>query len=383
MAPALSDIATRLSPDAKGSPVLKSGFLHAAHVTHLMFLDLVSPQAQDGLAADKRSILPLGDNALVPLDGNDLARLLPNARTGRLSLDTIYGSNPKAIRNPDNPRHLSLTAPLPDRRLEYAPQVGWLARLLQKYHNFLADTELDAVSKPDPAFSRARRQTTWTWQWLLLNDALPMICDPDVLAWVIAERAPLYRAFYRRTGGRGKGLPVPCEFAFALSGFGIAPFGDAAAGTILDSAGTASAHADLRSDHWPDNLIARILRTGYRLSLPTAQGVLEALVQLDRSVKEAPTCIILTTDDLRGGTAGDLLEAHGFLERTPLLYYFVREAEVVENGARLGPLGSRIMAETVVGLLASDLDSHLNVDGPKWEPPKGCRSFAELAAAHP
>jgi hypothetical protein len=35
--------------------------------------------------------------------------------------------------------------------------------------------------------------------------------------------------------------------------------------------------------------------------------------------------------------------------KTPLSYYILKEAEVLENGERLGPLGSRLIAEVICG----------------------------------
>jgi hypothetical protein len=49
------------------------------------------------------------------------------------------------------------------------------------------------------------------------------------------------------------------------------------------------------------------------------------------------------------GTAGD-----GPPGETPLWYYILREADVRESGDRLGPVGSRIVGEVLIGLL--DLD---------------------------
>ena len=39
------------------------------------------------------------------------------------------------------------------------------------------------------------------------------------------------------------------------------------------------------------------------------------------------------------------------LERTPLWYYVLCEAEAREGGIRLGPIGGRIVARTLLGLL--------------------------------
>lgn len=56
-----------------------------------------------------------------------------------------------------------------------------------------------------------------------------------------------------------------------------------------------------------------------------------------------------------------------FATSTPLWYYVLAEAEVVENGARLGPVGGRIVAETLLGLLRADPTSYLNV-APRFRP---------------
>jgi hypothetical protein len=45
---------------------------------------------------------------------------------------------------------------------------------------------------------------------------------------------------------------------------------------------------------------------------------------------------------------------------TPLWYYILREASVLTNGVRLGPVGGRIVAETIIGMLQLDKSSYLN-----------------------
>lgn len=44
---------------------------------------------------------------------------------------------------------------------------------------------------------------------------------------------------------------------------------------------------------------------------------------------------------------------------TPLFAYILKEAEVLENGLRLGPVGARIVGEVFVGLLKEDKASYL------------------------
>jgi hypothetical protein len=52
---------------------------------------------------------------------------------------------------------------------------------------------------------------------------------------------------------------------------------------------------------------------------------------------------------------------------TPLWYYILKEAEVLEQGLRMGPVGSRIVGEVFIGLLKADKDSYLVVDK-NWKP---------------
>ena len=51
----------------------------------------------------------------------------------------------------------------------------------------------------------------------------------------------------------------------------------------------------------------------------------------------------------------------------PLWFYVLKEAEARGAGNRLGPVGGRIVAEVLLGLLRADPDSYLTVD-PTWTP---------------
>ena len=110
------------------------------------------------------------------------------------------------------------------------------------------------------------------------------------------------------------------------------------------------------------HLARRNLLRGYSLSLPTGQAAASAM-------GIAP----LSADELRQGNADAVngaLEQGGFLVNTPLWYYVLKEAEVRANGDTLGPLGSRIVAETIVGIVMNDRDSFFNVNG-GWNPSMG------------
>lgn len=110
------------------------------------------------------------------------------------------------------------------------------------------------------------------------------------------------------------------------------------------------------------HLARRNLLRGYLLSLPTGQAIAEAMGER-----------VLTRDDLLHGTTLEVataLEDGGFLEKTPLWFYILKEAEIRGFGESLGPVGSRIITETFIGLIKADPNSYLNQG---WSPGKGVR----------
>jgi hypothetical protein len=61
------------------------------------------------------------------------------------------------------------------------------------------------------------------------------------------------------------------------------------------------------------------------------------------------------------------LAPFGMDRSTPLWYYILKEAEILENGLRMGPVGSRIVGEVMIGLLKADRDSYLTANK-NWKP---------------
>jgi hypothetical protein len=61
------------------------------------------------------------------------------------------------------------------------------------------------------------------------------------------------------------------------------------------------------------------------------------------------------------------LAAAGWQDETPLWLYVLKEAETLEDGNRLGPVGGRIVAEVLVGMIDADPESFRSLD-PSWTP---------------
>ncbi len=56
-----------------------------------------------------------------------------------------------------------------------------------------------------------------------------------------------------------------------------------------------------------------------------------------------------------------------FAASTPLWYYILAEAKAVAGGLNLGPVGGRIVTETLIGLLRADPTSYLSAY-PRFSP---------------
>jgi Animal haem peroxidase len=114
-------------------------------------------------------------------------------------------------------------------------------------------------------------------------------------------------------------------------------------------------------------LAVRNLLRGYLLRMPTGQAVARALKQKLQGVRDIP---VLGPNRIREGAASDeqvqVLEEAGFLERTPLWYYILAEAAELGGGQRLGPVGSTIIAEVLVGLVRRSANSILRQQN--WQP---------------
>ena len=128
-------------------------------------------------------------------------------------------------------------------------------------------------------------------------------------------------------------------------------------------------------------LAVRNLLRGYLLRMPTGQAVARALRKKLQGVRDVP---VLTRQQVREGAANqrqvEVLEEADFLERTPLWYYVLAEAAVLGGGQRLGPVGSTIVAEVLVGLVRRSPDSILAL-GTVWEPNLPSKTSGEFTLA--
>ena len=130
---------------------------------------------------------------------------------------------------------------------------------------------------------------------------------------------------------------------------------------------TIEGFADDKIDKMQKALTVRNLLRGFYLGLPTGEEVADW-------IGETP----LTRKQVSSGRHENLLDHPLFWGKTPLWYYILKEAELLGfsspdgrpdangPGNRLGPVGSRIVAETLVGLIEHSGYSILKDEG--WRP---------------
>lgn len=131
-------------------------------------------------------------------------------------------------------------------------------------------------------------------------------------------------------------------------------------GALPDSTAEAGPIGEGLDPNLAKDLAVRNLIRGKYMGLPAGQDVALAMgIAQPLSEEELYDGIELEAsvrDDLAG--------------RAPLWFYVLREAQLKADSSHLGPVGGRIVAEVLIGLLAADPLSFLGVQ-PNWRPKLG------------
>jgi hypothetical protein len=289
------------------------------------------------------------------------------------------------------------------------------------FHNKAVESleQRDHRMSPDEVFRVAHRLTTWHYQWLILHEFLPLFIGRARVNDLLARGRQFYRpreafmpvefqgaAFrfghtmvrpsYRANLAGDKGEPF-FGMIFDPAGLGQADPVDLRGGararrrfidwqtffdfgsTFTDGPGSPALRpnkkidthistplfrlplAAIASGDPPISLPQRNLLRHITWSLPSGQRIAQEM--------QLPSNQLLSSSDL-----SELRSfGHRLHESTPLWYYVLKEAQVMEEGQRLGPVGGRIVGEVIFGLLQLDPRSYLAVE-PQWRPTLPTRS---------
>ncbi|MCI4371167.1 MAG: heme peroxidase family protein [Thermoplasmata archaeon] len=319
----------------------------------------------------------------------------------------------------DLPRNAKGRALLGDPRNDENLIVSQLALGILKFHNRVVDTPAVAGLSDTVRFDEARRLVRWHYQWAVIQDFLVRLVGNDVVDDIL--RPDTYKVPAGPTAKPVKTVQIvrkffhwktrpfmPVEFAVAAYRFGhsmvrgeyelnanvvdipifakdpepdLRGFRERPAGHVIEwgrffkfSESKLDVQPSRKIDTklafglsiLPDNVAAGIhslaerdLKRGKALGLPSGQSVARAMA--------IPEDLILHERDL-DPLPRDLLKAFG--HHTPLFFYVLKEAEVIGKARRLGPVGGRIVAEVIIGLLQGDPFSYVRAQ-PAWQPKAG------------
>ena len=343
----------------------------------------------------------------------------------KFRVETIPGSEQvsrKGVIRSDLPRDEKNNAIIPDSRNDENLIISQFHLAMLKFHNAVVDRlRSDQAQAARPAkeiFKEAQRLVQWHYQWIILHEFLPLTIGQERVDEILKNDPRFYRVLDRTQDSvfrspRGEPL-VPVEFAVAAYRFGhsqIRPsyrlnFGPAPGkeffALIFDDSADPNApdpndmrgakRAPRRFVDWqtffkfdndnfrPNKRIdGKLSSTVFLLpgSRKPAPGLPEDGVQslpsrnLMRHVNFGipsgqAIARVMGAQVLTQAQLADLAPI-GMDQNTPLWFYVIKEAEVIENGLRLGPVGSRIVGEVFIGLLKADKDSYLVVDK-NWKP---------------
>lgn len=348
----------------------------------------------------------------ITLDKTPLAKqrqdiaAMKNFDSPRLDLGSVYGGGPTLnpeLYDPARPGYLKVdwhgqvpdvprdevgAAFLGDPRNDENLLVSQFHTIFMRLHNKFRDE--------GKTFEQARELTRWHFQWLVVHDYLPRIVGQSVVDSILRTRPDgriaVVNKFYKPRNAANPYIPI--EFSGAAYRFGHSQIRaeyevhDQHTVPIFARDG----YEDLRGnrpmpeDLWidwnyffeipglsrPDDPnMARCIDTDISLPLSTLPSTVVA--------PTAGAIIDLSERNLlRGKRLGlpcgqDVATAMGikpianaklglnstWKNKAPLWFYLLAEAELL-GGAGLGPVGGRIVAEVLLGLIAADPSSYFN-----------------------
>jgi hypothetical protein len=330
---------------------------------------------------------------------------IQNFRTPRANLETVYGAGPTGspyLFQKDDPAKLLLgegghdvprnhegIALLGDQRNDVHLFMSQMQVSFIRTHNRVVDHLRESGTPEADVFEDARRIATWHYQWVILEEFLPMLVGSDLVDELLDGGGTLFHP--------GGNPYIPFEFADAayryghsqvrdtylvnrdfgpvpvfpdLIGFGAVAVDHTMDWTLqFDVPGNGAAQRAKKIDgRLPSSLIAlphqisgedagsdysslanRDLQRGQAIGLPSGEAVAREM----------------GVEPLTGEQLG--LAAAGWRDETPLWLYVLKEAEALEDGNRLGPVGGGIVGEVLVGIIEADPESFRRVD-PSWTP---------------
>lgn len=338
----------------------------------------------------------------------------------------------------DLPRMSSTNAPnftrlgiIGDPRNDENLFVAQLHMSMLRFHNAVVDelmqrdTELQNPQQASQLFRRAQSEVRRHYQWVVLNDYVRTVVGSEMLEDIQQNGFKLFGPKQHRY------FFMPVEFSVAAFRFGHSMirnryrfnrnftnesfmsafnftktsvpsnwvidwsnfFGEAGR-SVTNKARKIDTQVAFRMGQLPpahgapsDSLFtvlsARNLVRGMALQVPSGQAValrLKARRLTNDELLRIPHANPTQEQQDHHEEVANLLKANDalLLRQTPLWYYILKEAEVLNGGNQLGPVGGRIVAEVFLRILTDSKDSILSQEAVNsdWKPTFGLNSKA-------
>jgi hypothetical protein len=312
----------------------------------------------------------------------------------------------------DLPRDSNNNALLGDSRNDENVMISQLHVAFLRFHNAVIDRLRADHSYADLSakkiFKLAQRQVRWHYQWIILHEFLPLTIGQERVDDILHNGLRFYEVDKRNP-------KIPIEFSVAAYRFGhsqIRPsyranFGPTGGSPFFafifddtEENNKGGDPNDLRGGkraarrfvdwqtffNFDDGNFRNNKKIDSKLSsimflLPGSRGPAPGLpsdgvqslasrnlirnvnfgVPSGQAIARKMGLPMLTPTELVD------LTPFGMERSTPLWFYILKEAELMENGLRLGPVGGRIVGEVFIGLLKADASSYLATQ-PNWTP---------------
>ena len=330
---------------------------------------------------------------------------LQNARSPQLNLECLYGDGPvghpflyqrndpaKFVLGPDGTdlqRNAEGIAVIGDPRNDSHTLVAQMHLAMLKIHNSFVDEARRRQVANDRVFEEAARQLRWHYQWCVLHEFLPALVGEALAGEVLDEGPQWFRP--------ADGAFIPLEFADAAYRYGHCQIRHRyllnretkPVAVFPDLLGFQKIPRE-RAVDWSLFFDAPGRRTAQR-SKKIDGKLVQSLIQLPVAITgecEIDAYHSLAVRDLQRGQgvglpSGEAVARHlgaalltpqqigvastGWRAETPLWFYILREAAACTGGQHLGPVGGRIVAEVLTGLIDRDKESFRQVS-PEWRP---------------
>jgi len=350
-------------------------------------------------------------------NGPEESRELYDLTSGdiKLRVEPIPGSelvSRKGAVRFDLPRDPNNVAILGDSRNDEHVILSQLHLAFLRFHNAVvdhlrADPEY-AGHSAERIFKHAQRQVRWHYQWIILHEFLPLTIGQDRVDDILKKGLRYYDLNKRNP------MMIPIEFSVAAYRFGhsqIRPSYRLNFGPTGGSPFFAFLFDDTQD---PNDQDPNDLRGGKRaprrfVDWQTFFNFGDGNFRPNKQIDGKLSSVVMLLPGSRGPAPGlpadgvqslasrnlmrhvnvglpsgqaiarrmglpaltptqlNALKPFDMEKSTPLWFYILKEAEIMENGLRLGPVGSRIVGEVFIGILKADESSYLAAR-PRWTP---------------